>query len=297
MIVPDMPDAEYRKAPGYGSTALKWFLSEAPAQARHWTLHPEDAPSFDGAAIGTLTHALVLDQPHGFVTKDWSYSTKDGKRRAADLLEEHGGPADAIALSADDFAAEFAKVGVSLIASAELMLAKGCAEGALRHPTLRAMLEQPGSAECSVFAEVDGVRVKARFDWLPDVSDERLVAVDLKTALSANPQVFANNARKNEYGVQRGAYLDVLEAVLELPQEPELVFAVIDKRPPHLVSFVGLGEPWPQIGRDKAAKARRIIRECETSGEWPDYGTGVHYIAPHVGYVMDSESEEAEIQI
>lgn len=295
MIVPNMPDAEYRQAAGYGSTAIKWFLDEVPAQAKHWIDHPEDAPQFDGSEIGQLVHALVLGQPHPFIVKDWAYSTKAGKERAAELLHEYGGPAGATGLSAEQFASEFARVGVQLIGSADFKLAQGCAEGVLAHPTCRAILERPGHGECSVFAEIDGVKVKARFDWLPEQTDRRVIALDLKTAFNAHPTKFAKNMANFDYAVQHGHYLDVYEAAvgpLPVGMEPELLFVAIDKRPPHLVSLVGLPTVWAQIGREKAARARRLIFACQESGVWPDFGPDIHYVEPPFWYISAAADQE-----
>lgn len=269
-IIKDLPDAEYRAAPGYGSTALKWFLEEVPAQAHHWVEHPEDAPSFDAATVGQLTHALTLGQPHNFIVKDWDARTKDGKIRAEEVAAE-----GLVALSADDFA-----------------IAKGCAEGVLKHPTVRAILERPGSGECSVFADVDGVKGKARFDWLPEQGERRRIALDLKTAWSAHPRKFLKNVANFDYAVQRAHYLDVLNAVtgpMPVGLEPEMLFVAIDKRPPHLVALIGLPDVWAQIGREKAARARRTIAACQESGVWPDYGADIHYIDPPTYYIYAAE--------
>lgn len=296
-VVPNLPDADYRAAPGYGSTSIKWFLEEVPAQARHWIDHPEDAPTFDAAQVGQLVHALVLDQPHQFIVKDWSLATKVGKARAAEVLEEHGGPADATALDAAGFDAAFAAVGVTMMSRADFTLAKGCAEGVLKHPTARAILERPGQGECSVFAEIDGVKVKARFDWLPDPSDKRTIALDFKTALSANPSKFAKNVAGLDYAVQHGHYLDVLEAAVgpsQVGMEPEMLFVAIDKRPPHLVSLVGLPDMWARIGREKAARARRTIAACQESGVWPDHGSDIHYIDVPTWYIYAAEEGVSE---
>lgn len=294
-IVHNMPDAEYRAADGYGSTALKWFLEEVPAQAKHWIDHPEDAPTFPAAELGTFTHAIVLDQPHGFVVKDWAYNTKVGKARAAEVLEEHGGPAGATDLDAAGFDEAFEAAGVSLISASDKKLAEGMAEGALRHPTIRAILERPGSAECSVFAEVDGVACKARFDYLPEPSDSRITALDLKTAFSAHPAQFTKNAARLDYGVQHTSYLRVLNEVLgPMPHgmEPEFLFAVVDKRPPHFASLVGLPTVWAIKARERTDKALSVIRECQESGIWPDYGTGIHYIDPPTWYLIGDEDTE-----
>lgn len=289
-----MPDAQYRQAPGYGSTAIKWFLDEVPAQAKHWIDHPEDAPTFEGSEIGQLVHALVLGQPHQFVVKDWALNTRAGKARAAEVLEQYGGPNDPD-LTAEAFAAEFARLGVSVIGRSDFTLAKGCAEGVLAHPTCRAILERPGHGECSVFAEIDGVKVKARFDWLPEQSDRRVVALDLKTAFNAHPAKFAKNLANFDYAVQHGHYLDVYDAAVgpsQVGMEPELLFVAIDKRPPHLVSLIGLPAVWAQIGREKAARARRTIRACEESGVWPDHGPDIHYVEPPFWYISAAADQE-----
>lgn len=268
-IVKDLPDADYRAAPGYGSTALKWFLEEVPAQAKHWIDHPEDLPGFDAANVGVLTHALVLNQPHPFVVKDWDARTKDGKVRAEEVA------ADGL-------------IGLSV---ADFELAAGMAAGVRRHPTVAAILDKPGSAECSVFAMVDGVACKARFDWLPD--DPALPALDLKTALSAHPRKFTKNAANFEYAVQRAHYLDILENVERTRRE--LLIVAVDKRRPHLTSLIGIPEMWSQVASQKASKARRVIRDCETSGEWPGYGDGIHYIDAPTYYLFNAEDQEIEI--
>lgn len=297
-IVKNLPDAEYRAAPGYGSTAIKWFLEEVPAQAKHWIDHPEDAPTFDAASVGQLVHALVLDQPHPFVVKDWTYNTKAGKARALEVLHEHGFPEDVEPpTTADEFTEAFASFGVQTLVADDFELAKGCAEGVLKHPTARAILERPGSGECSVFAEIDGVKVKARFDWLPDPSDRRLIALDLKTAWSAHPRKFVKNVANFDYAVQHAHYLDVYQAAVGpalVGMEPEMLFCVIDKRPPHLVSLVGLPELWAQIGREKVARARRIIAECQESGVWPGHGDGIHYLEPPSYYLYAADEQERE---
>jgi hypothetical protein len=147
-----------------------------------------------------------------------------------------------------------------------------------------------------VFAEIDGVKVKARFDWLPDPSDRRLVALDLKSAWSANPRKFTKNVANFDYAVQHGHYLDVYQAAngpAMVGMEPELLFVAIDKRPPHLVALVGLPDVWARIGREKAARARATIAACQESGEWPDYGEGIHYIDPPTYYLYAAEEGNA----
>lgn len=300
-IVRGMSDPDYRRAPGYGSTALKWFLNEVPAQAKYWVDHPEETETFDGAAVGTLTHALVLGQPHGFIVKNWNLSSKAGKERAAEVLENWGGPKGATGLDAAGFEREFARVGVTTISNADFNLAKEMSEAALKHPLVRDMFERPGSAECSVFAEIDGVKVKARFDWLPEPSSDRLVAVDFKTAKSAKPATFGRSLAQLDYAVQRGGYLDVLEEALSLDEEPEFLFIAIDKRRPHLVSVVGIEPLWQQKGRERAARARQTIRECEErerAGDpnaWPDYGSEIHYLAAPTWYLMEDEEQDINL--
>lgn len=166
----------------------------------------------------------------------------------------------------------------------------------MKHDTVRQILERDGSGECSVFAELDGVKCKARFDWLPARSGKRIVALDLKSALSAHPTKFLKNVANFDYAVQYGHYLDVLDAVLgDVPEgRPELLFVAVDKRPPHLVSLVGLPEVWAQIGREKARRARRIIGECERSGVWPGYGSDIHYIDPPTWYLFSSETDDEQ---
>jgi hypothetical protein len=107
--------------------------------------------------------------------------------------------------------------------------------------------------------------------------------------------VFVKNVARFEYAVQRAHYLDVLETVEG--RRRELLIVAVDKRPPHLTSLVGVPEMWGQIASDKAVKARRIIRECEASGVWPDFGDGIYYVDAPTYYVFDADEQDLELKL
>ncbi|KRC52146.1 hypothetical protein ASE16_03600 [Leifsonia sp. Root227] len=145
----------------------------------------------------------------------------------------------------------------------------------------------------SVFAEIDGVPVRARFDALS--SDG--AAVDLKTTDDATPSGFAKSVAKWGYDVQEAWYDDVHDAATGVPLGA-FYFIVVEKSAPYEVAVHRLPELWVEMGRTKAAEARRIYRECVETGVWPGYDTDVQFLDPPAWMVYDHEARyEEEIRI
>ena len=161
----------------------------------------------------------------------------------------------------------------------------------------RALFSQPGDAEVSVFAEIDGVPVRARFDFLPEQTDRRRVAVDLKTTLDASFRGFEKSITAYRYDIQLGWYLSALDAAVgPMPHglEPEFAFVAVQKNPPYLVAVHAITPQWAQMAAESAARARRIFAECIESGVWPGYPEEIQYHEPPTWLVMQ---EEEEIQV
>src|SRR5438045_5175013 len=98
-----------------------------------------------------------------------------------------------------------------------------------------------------------GIPCKARPDYLP--SHGRWI-VDLKTAASANPRTWRDQACRLGYHVRAAWYLDGAEAVLGQAPE-EYWFVIVEKEPPYLVSVASFDADalvWGRLANRKAGE-------------------------------------------
>ena len=101
-----------------------------------------------------------------------------------------------------------------------------------------------------------GVPCKARPDYLP--AHGRWL-VDLKTAASANPRSWRDQAYRLGYHARAAWYLDGAEAVLGQAPE-EYWFVIVEKEPPYLVSVVSFDNDALGLGPDRQPQGLRALR-------------------------------------
>jgi hypothetical protein len=170
------------------------------------------------------------------------------------------------------------------------------ARAVLSHPDARPWFEAAGNAEASIFStDPDtGIAMRARFDRLLEPVGKRLAAVDLKSiGTSASPDNFAKSAARFGYDVSQEHYRHTYDA--ENVDDLEFVFVVVEVEPPHLVGVYVLDHDFAEIGRKKAAKARRLFAEYTASDEppYPGYKAGVSLVHPPVFHVFDFQDNHA----
>lgn len=257
-VVADLPEAEYHAHPALSSTGARQLL-DSPARFHYAQTHPQEhKAAFD---LGSAVHSRVLGTGYGVVSLDFdSFRTKDAR-----VARDEASAAGLIPMLAKDLQ------GVSDIA-----------ESVLAHSTARALFEQDGQAEASVFATdpESGVNVRARFDWLAPI------CVDLKTTgKPASTSSFARTVASFGYDVQEGHYIDTLE--LATGERRDMVFVVVETDPPHLVAVHQLDRDFRDMGRTKARRARELFATCTTTGVWPGYPTDVSLVIPPMYAVYD----------
>jgi len=196
---------------------------------------------------GSLTHALVLEQPHRFAVNEYSYQ----KERKAWT----------------ERADEIKAAGLTTVSADMWRDAQGMADAVLTHPVASRLLTG-GQAEVSAYAidPVTGVQMRGRFDYLR--SD---MIVDLKTSSDANPSAFARSAANFKYHIQDRWYRELYRAITGewLP----FVFIVVESSAPYLVSVVQLDAAAEEAGSLLGNRAREIFRDCTESDLWPDWPT------------------------
>lgn len=272
-IVHGLDEATYHARPELSSTEARLILS-SPAKYR-W--RKDNPPLFDPSDkfdVGSAVHAKVLGTGYEVDILDFdSYRTK-AAQEARDESRDNG------------------RVPILRQKYTEV---EAMTEAVLATPTARALFAQAGgAAEASVFADVDGVPVRARFDFLPEQGEGRRVAVDLKTTIDASKRAFEKSVASYQYDVQRAWYLDALTAATgPMPHgmDPEMVFVAVEKEPPYLVAVHQIPQSWAEKGHTKAAVARRLFAECTRSGTWPGYPTEVQLLDEPIWHVYEFEEK------
>lgn len=257
-----IPEAEYHSKPALSSTQARQILD---SPARYQWLQQQPRKSTAAFDLGTAVHTKVLGTGIAHVI----------------YPDEHLTPSGAVSKSAKTMAWEEEQRanGVVLVSRDDARRVDAMAESVLAHHEARALLEQTGMTEASVFATDDetGIDVRARFDYLVTGG----ISFDLKTtADTATAHDFRRSVAKYRYDVQQGHYLDAL--ALAGGMTADFRFIVVEKAAPHFVGVIQLDDHFAAIGRRDALRARRTLRDCIDSGIWPTGLEDVAYIdAPY----------------
>ena len=248
-IVPVLDESTYHSHPALSSTGARQLL-DSPARFHYAQSHPQ--PHKDAFDLGTAVHTKVLGVGHETIVLDFpDYRTK----------------------AARDARDEARAAGLVAISPAQARQVDAMAEAVLAHPVARALFEQSGTPEASVFATdpATGVDMRARFDYLPDFTVDEPWCVDLKTTgKSASPDEFTRTVASFGYDVQQEWYLHAYGLVTG-EFNPRMKFVVVETAAPHLVAVHELSDQFAQIGAARAQRARETYAECSASGEWPGY--------------------------
>ena len=169
MILHDLTNAEYHAHPAAISKSGLDRIDQSPAHYKSWLTEPrKETPAM---AFGTAAHCWILETDEALnryviAPQGIDRRTKDGKAQWAELE-----------LS-----------GKTIISAEDAQTLENMLATVHSHPVADELLDN-GIAESSVFAELLGVNVKCRPDWLHDNS----VIVDLKTTDNAGPGAFGKS--------------------------------------------------------------------------------------------------------
>jgi hypothetical protein len=174
--------------------------------------------------------------------------------------------------------------------AAELTPIFKMSEAVLAHPTARALFELPGHREVSVFSEVDGVPVRARFDALTDETPNGVFGIDLKTSSEpVDGDTFTRTVVKYGYHLQQEFYKDVHREHGEI----QFAFVCVETSAPYLVAVHRLGILYEEMGSTLAKVARRTYADCQATGTWPGYPEDVQTLEPPVWAAMAFDERHA----
>src|SRR5947207_11856418 len=141
--------------------------------------------------------------------------------------------------------------------------------GSIRAHPIASEAFRGGEAEVTLIWQDSetGIPCKARPDYLP--AHGRWL-VDLKTALSANPRSWRDQAYRLGYHARAAWYLDAAAAVLGQTPE-EYWFVIVEKEPPYLVSVVSFDQDALGWGRIANRKACERFAVAAAANDWPGY--------------------------
>lgn len=249
----DIPFDQYAAIDAISNTALN-KMAKAPAKYKHWLRYRGEEPS-EAMRVGRIAHRAILE-PAKFEAEfatayavkpdGMKFSTKEGKEWRAE------------------------QAGREILTFEQAEFIAGASKSIASHALASAMLSS-GKAEQSVVAEYNGIRIKARLDWLTTGD----TIVDLKTAVSAEPKEFYwEKIIGLRYYVQAAFYLDICN-LIGLPMRYFTILA-IEKDDPYLISCHQISDELIIRGRDEYTKLLGRFVECKRSNDWPGYPADLH---------------------
>lgn len=217
----------------------------------------EDSPAL---RLGTFFHSMTLEPQ----TVDVKYhflqspgTTKAGKE------ERKTAEAD----------------GLTCVTMTEALTVKSMATAVHNQPYVgRLFTSGKLQAETSIYwteLSSGGLEVdcKARVDGLIHLPDGHVIAIDLKSAQSADPAELGRKVYNFGYHRQAAWYTHALAQVGVQPSA--FIFVFVEKSAPWLVTPVVLTEDAIALGWDECQRAVEICAECQQSGVWPQYSDKV----------------------
>jgi hypothetical protein len=210
-----------------------------------------ERPAKKAFDFGHAAHSLVL----GVGAEIATIAAGDWRTKAAQAAKTEAYAEGKVPLLADD-----------------VEQVKAMAESIRAHPVASALLNPAnGKAEQALFRQDEqGVWLRSMLDWLPNLSDGRMVIPDYKTAISASPSDFAKAVANFKYHMQAAWYMDMVTA-LGLAEDVAFVFIVQEKTAPYLVTVCELDAEAIRIGRELNRQAIDLYAMCQSDGVWPGY--------------------------
>lgn len=246
-----MTEREYREHPAISRSQL-FKLRESPEKFKWAMDHPEQPTP--ALVFGQLLHAMVL-QPdtvdEQFAVTTFGRKTKTFDKQQSELAE-----------------------AVTLVTKSEFEQAVAMKEKLESIDYVRQLLS--GEREKPFFWKDDltGEECKCRVDCLTSINGMNII-VDLKTAESADTDIFMRHAIKYGYNLQAAMYGEGVKA--NTGKEYAFVFVVIEKKPPYAINIMQADKAFVLHGFDLFRELIGTYHECKTTGNWYGY-LGKHNI-------------------
>lgn len=215
-IAGELPDTIYHSVDAMSASRLRILDRSTSIHLAHNIANPSDSPAL---AVGRALHCKVLTPV--LLLRDFAVCPPMDRR-----TKEGKAAYEAFMASA---------ANKTVLTDEQHSEVCAMANAIERHPDARMITRDlNGDAELSLFAEIGGVRAKARFDRLVEANGERII-VDVKTtAGSASKSEFEKTIWNFGYGIQSAFYLEMARAC-GVPAQ-HFVFVVVEKTAPYAVA-------------------------------------------------------------
>lgn len=260
-----LPNIQYHYAPGISKSGLD-MIARSPAHYQASQAIPRtETPAM---RLGTAMHCAVLEPnryPDRYIRAidGIDRRTKEGKNAWKEFEQQAQGKTILMIEEWDAVARMSESISIHQSASGLLM---------------------EGHSEVSVFAELEGIQVKCRPDWIREDG----IVVDLKTTRNASPRAFAKSVANFRYQVQDSFYRDVITS--SGFEVTAFVFIAVESSPPYQVAVYTLESEAVDLGRRLYQRDLATYRTCLSQDYWPGYSDEVMTLAlPGYAYYQEEE--------
>lgn len=263
------PMAQYIALEAFSAGLAHSVLSTSPFHAWHGSpWNPARArDNATEADIGTYAHAMLLEGEHSNIAvidaKDWRTNLAKELRDAA--REEGKLPILAHKVREVEMMVEEAK---RYLAGSEL-----------------AGIFDDGAAESTLIWSAEGLKCKARPDWLS--ADNRICLSYKTTAGSANPESWIR-LQLPLYDVGMIHYEEGVRACTG-EHSPRVVHLVQEQKAPFKCSLVALSPAFQELATAKYRRALETWKNCLEDGNFPAYPSRICYAEPKAWQMAEME--------
>ena len=150
-----------------------------------------------------------------------------------------------------------------------------CAKAIRANPDLGPILDAEGYAE-KTFIDIHegtGLKRRCRVDFIADIPDIGVIAVDLKSTEDARPYAFSRSCYNYGYFRQVSYYSDVIEGSGAMPRPDLFLLAAFEREAPFGLKLYEVTEGAILRASMEWEGALATVRECIDANTWPGYST------------------------
>ena len=269
----DLPDADYRKAPGVSNSMLKHIAYDGadPGSPAHFIQSFNEAQTdTDALFMGRMVHSRILTPSEplpGVIAIPETYTNEKNEVK----------PWSGNAKVCKSWLAAQESAGVRPMSKTQIEDMSGMVNAIVTHPTCQLAFAE-GKPEVSLFKRYHRdngmVLRKARLDW---VSPGPALA-DIKSCLDARKVEFDWTIWQRRYYVQAAYYLDLWNELNPDDQKTNFVFIAVEKFAPYNIQIFDVDPRDLDDGRREYQRNLALLMTCINEGTWPGYPTEIQTI-------------------